>query len=299
MKKILKYIGYFIGFLVILGLILIIWGFIGGRLSDVEHYRAELPRLSNAWEGKTIAQISDIQVGIIGDNEDVVEEFIEQVVEVDPAAVLITGDFIYKPDEDLAKNLNTLHRLLQPLSEASIPVFAVLGNHDYGMSGDKDEPNIALAKAVTQALQEMGIEVLKNASAAIYASGSLLEIVGIGPHWAERDHVSAALATVPDSAARIIFMHNPDSFEEIPPGDGPLAVAGHTHGGQIRIPFTPRSSWLTYIKSDEVHAAGWIKNYGNRGNHLYVNRGTGFSIVPLRINARPELTLFTLYNSTN
>ncbi len=294
MKKVLKYIGYFIGFLATLAIILIVWGFIGGRLTDMEQYRVELPRLPEAWERETIAQISDIQVGIIGDNEEVVDEFVEQIIEAKPAAVLITGDFIYKPEEDLAKNLKTLQNLLRPLDRSSIPVFAVLGNHDYGMSGDKDEPNIALAKAVTQALQKMGIEVLKNESATVYASGSPLEIVGIGPHWVERDHVSVALATVPDSAARIIFMHNPDSFEEIPPGDGPLALAGHTHGGQIQIPFTPRSSWLIFIKSDEVHAAGWIIDYGNPGNHLYVNRGIGFSIVPLRINARPELTFFKL-----
>ncbi len=294
MKKISDYIGYFAGVVLALFVIFIIWGFIGGRLTDTEHYRVELPRLSQAWQGKIIAQISDIQVGIIGDNEDVVEDLIEEIIEDDPAVVLITGDFIYKPRDDLYENLETLHELLQPFSVSNIPVFAVLGNHDYGISGDKEEPNASLAKEITKLLQQTGIEVLKNESAVIYSGGEPLYIAGIGPHWAERDNVAAALAAVPDSAPRIIFMHNPDSFEQIPPGDGPLALAGHTHGGQIQIPFTPNTSWLTFVKKDEVHVAGWITGYGQPGNQLYVNRGIGFSIVPLRINARPELAFFEL-----
>ena len=89
-------------------------------------------------------------------------------------------------------------------------------------------------------------------------------------------------------------MHHPDSFAEIPAGAAPLAVAGHTHGGQVRIPLMPQWSWLTFVKEDEVHADGWIDGYGAEGNRLYVNRGIGFSVVPLRINCPPELTRFVL-----
>lgn len=90
------------------------------------------------------------------------------------------------------------------------------------------------------------------------------------------------------------MMHNPDTFGRLPPSSAPLAVAGHTHGGQIRIPFTPEWSWITFKSEDEVHADGWIDDYGAPGNRLYVNRGIGFSVVPIRINAPPEITMFTL-----
>ena len=89
-------------------------------------------------------------------------------------------------------------------------------------------------------------------------------------------------------------MHNPDSFEPLPSGTAPLAMAGHTHGGQVRLPFLPEWSWMTFAKEDEVHADGWIDGYGQPGNRLYVNRGIGFSIIPIRINCPPEITLFTL-----
>ena len=89
------------------------------------------------------------------------------------------------------------------------------------------------------------------------------------------------------------MMHNPNSFEAFPAGSAPLAVAGHTHGGQVRLPGTPEWSWLTFVKEDEVHADGWIDGYGSPHNRLYVNRGIGFSGVPLRINCMPEVSLFT------
>ena len=90
------------------------------------------------------------------------------------------------------------------------------------------------------------------------------------------------------------MMHNRASFAAFPPQTAPLAVAGHTHGGQIRLPFTPQWSWISLVKGEEVYGDGLIKNYGEPGNKLYVNRGMGFSDIPMRINCPPEVTLFTL-----
>lgn len=89
-------------------------------------------------------------------------------------------------------------------------------------------------------------------------------------------------------------MHNPDTFDALPPGAAPLAVAGHTHGGQVRVPFFPEWSYLALVQGGEVHVDGWIDGFGEPGNRLYVNRGIGMSLVPLRVNAPPELTIFTL-----
>lgn len=67
-------------------------------------------------------------------------------------------------------------------------------------------------------------------------------------------------------------------------------------GGQIRLPFTPHWSWLNYRKGEKAHADGLIADpqFGQPGNHLYVNRGIGSSEFPIRINCMPEITLFTL-----
>ena len=124
-----------------------------------------------------------------------------------------------------------------------------------------------------------------------------LYLVGIGSHWARDDRPAAALAQVPGTAPRFVMMHHPDSFAAFPTSTAPVAVAGHTHGGQIRLPFLPEWSLLTFVKDDEVHADGWINGYGQPGNHLYVNRGIGFSLIPIRINCPPEVTIFTLRQS--
>ncbi len=91
------------------------------------------------------------------------------------------------------------------------------------------------------------------------------------------------------------MMRNPSSFGAFPAGTAPVVVAGHTHGGQVRVPFTPEWSWLRTVEEGEVHFAGWIEGFGEPGNRLYVNRGIGFSAAPVRINCRPEVTLSTLH----
>ncbi len=90
-------------------------------------------------------------------------------------------------------------------------------------------------------------------------------------------------------------MHNPVAYRDLPPGAGPLTMAGHTHGGQIRLKGLPSESWLDIARPREVVADGWAaESVGAPGNRLYVNRGIGFSVVPVRIFCMPELTLFTL-----
>lgn len=85
---------------------------------------------------------------------------------------------------------------------------------------------------------------------------ALLYLVGVGAHWSNEDKPAVALAEVPDSAPRFVMMHHPESFALFPANSAPIVVAGHTHGGQIRLPFTPEWSWLTFTKEDRVHADG-------------------------------------------
>ncbi len=122
----------------------------------------------------------------------------------------------------------------------------------------------------------------------------LRQLVGIGARWPNEDRPEAALSGVSDGAPRFVMMHNPNSFEAFPAGTAPVAVAGHTHGGQVRVPFLAEWSWLKIVEDDEIHVDGWIEGFGEPGNQLYVNRGIGFSVAPIRINCRPEITLFTL-----
>jgi len=285
--------------------IIVIWGLLEPYVIDTEVEVAEIPNLPPAWQGKRIALVSDWQVGMWLDNTATVNRIIKQLVEARPAAVLISGDFIYKPGENPTQEIERVIELVSPLPKAGIPTYAVLGNHDYGLAmGGKHQQ---LAAQLHQSLEAAGVQVLKNEAVSLTLpkqprslakTEENLYLVGIGPHLPNEDKPIVAISQVPEKAPRLVMMHNPDSFAALPPQTAPLAVAGHTHGGQIRLPFTPEWSWLALISEDEVTVDGWISGYGQPGNQLYVNRGIGFSHIPIRLNCPPEVTLFTLQSSS-
>ncbi len=291
--------------LVLVALILaaVAWGvLIEPRLILVEEEEvATIPGLPRAWEGERVALIADLQIGMWLDNDGMVRRIVAEIVEERPAVALIAGDFVYGPGEDPGAEIGAVVDLLRPLAEAGIPTYAVLGNHDYAMVRPDGDADYELATKVASALEGAGIRVLENEAVRLghpsiggAGGGAPLYLVGTGAAWPGRDRPILSLDQVPDGAPRLAMMHNPNTFAEFPAGAAPFAVAGHTHGGQVRVPGLPAWSWLTYVERDRVHADGWIEGYGAPGNHLYVNRGIGFSLLPVRINCPPELTLFTL-----
>lgn len=307
LKKVLKYAGIVgIGLLIAL-VILLAWGLIEPRLLDIEHEEAAIVGLPAAWEGQRIAQVSDFQIGMWLDNPGTAEDAVEAIVADGPALVLLSGDFVYHPadDDKTREDMRSIAQAVRSLVDADIPTYAVLGNHDYAMAQPDSEPNHELATEITATLEGEGVEVLFNEAVALPSpdgaaesdDGRPLYLVGVGSHFAGNDHVDKALEAVPDDAPTMVMMHNPDSFPKLPADAAPLAVAGHTHGGQVRLPGLPSFSYMTFGKSGEVHVDGWIDDYGAPGNRLYVNRGIGMSLLPLRINCKPELTLFTLRNA--
>ncbi|MBD2744944.1 metallophosphoesterase [Coleofasciculus sp. FACHB-1120] len=279
--------------------LILFWGLLEPYLIDTEEEVAEIPGLPASWEGQRVALIADWQIGMWMDNTSTIRRIVKQLIEERPAIVLIAGDFIHDPGKDPSEEINKAVEIVRSLPLAGIPTYAVLGNHDYAMKNKHAPPDEKLAAKLHDALESVGVQVLQNEAVAIGKTGgnTPLYLVGIGAHWSNNDKPKVALAPVPEGTPRLVMMHNPDSFEALPPNTAPLAVAGHTHGGQFRLPFTPEWSWMTFTKEDEVHADGWIKGYGQPGNRLYVNRGIGFSIIPIRLNCPPEVTLFTLQSS--
>ncbi|MCG7599314.1 metallophosphoesterase [Halomonas sp. McH1-25] len=312
----MKFIKYSLLILAVFLVSLILWGmFVAPYQVDYQEERVKIPNLPPAWQNRQVALIADFQVGMWLSNKDTVKDIAEHLAQKKPSAVLIAGDFIYHPigdepkeeireeyePEDVKEVLSELRHalsLLSPLAEADVPVYAVLGNHDYAMEEPDDVKLEWLAHQVQSTLEEVGINVLNNESLVMESpangEGAPLYLVGVGSHYADNDDAQRALAQLPDNAARLVLMHNPDSFASFPAGTAPLAMAGHTHGGQIRLPWTSEWSWMALLAENDVHADGWVENYGNPGNRLYVNRGIGFSVIPVRLNADPEVTLFTL-----
>lgn len=301
-------------------LVILIWGAaIEPHLIDDEEWTVDVDGLPVSWEGRHVAVIADLQVGMWLDNTGTIRRIVARLVAERPALVLIAGDFIYHPVGDVggprrreafdAETLASAREvieeavdLVRPLTAAGIPTFAVLGNHDYAMESREVTRLDWIAEDLRHALEDTGIRVLRNAAATVPApaaagqrqADSLLYVVGIGSHYAGYDAPREALDQVPTGAPRLVLMHHPASFAAVPPRAAPLAFAGHTHGGQIGVPYSPDWSWMALMNPDEVHADGWSDGYGAEGNRLYVNRGIGFSVLPMRIGAMPEITWIRL-----
>ena len=286
------------GLLGIVGL-LVIWSFIEPRILNTTEEVARIPNLPPSWRGKRVGQLSDFQIGLWGDNPNTARRGVAELIEAEPDLALISGDFIYHPGDNTEPEIETAVDIVRPLVEAGIPTYAVLGNHDYGMSSKKAEPRVELAERLATELEAAGIEVLSNEAVQLESpeGEQPLYLVGVDSLWANRDNVDLALSEVPDNSPRISMMHNPDTFEQFPASTAPFAMAGHTHGGQVRIPGTPQWSYLAFTQKDEVKADGWTQDYGEPNNQLYVNVGIGMSIAPIRLFCPPELTLFTLENN--
>jgi uncharacterized protein len=252
---------------------------------DEERFEVALPRLTEADAGTEVAVVSDWQIGAFFDNDGTVEDAVDEILAAEPGVVLLGGDFVYSRGPGVEVQVGRVRELAQPLADSGIPTFAVLGNHDHAAG---------MAEELTAALEGIGIPVLQNEAVPVEGTDDL-HVVGIGAVRPGLADVDAALADVPDGAPRVVLTHNPSVFPELPAGSAPLTVAGHTHCGQIAIPGLPRWSYLQLTEQEEVVADGWApQGYGAEGNAMFVTCGIGFSVIPVRINAPPQVVFFQL-----
>lgn len=289
-----------------------LWGnrFEPSNLEITEH-KVSLDNLGKSWKGKKVVFFSDFQVGMWLGNESTIQTAVSEIVKIKPEVVLIGGDFIYHPTdddlEDVKENwgkddqkrtqriIKKVSTFLKPLADAKIRVLAVLGNHDYSMGKHSSKRVEESASLLKKELKSINVQVLENESFKVVINSEAVNFIGIAPYYPDLDNVNKALSDVGEGP-NILFMHNSNSLRKTPPDAIQFAVAGHTHGGQIRIPGFPNWSWTSLVPQspDEVKGDGWIPNFKGGNKKLYINRGIGFSSIPIRINCRPELSVFEL-----
>jgi len=210
-----------------------------------------------------------------------------------PDIILLAGDYVasmppygvgsYVSMEDCAEALSIL--------VAPLGVHAVLGNHDLGRRGNWGE-------SVRRAFPARGIPVMENRALRLEKGGSSFWLLGLGDQWRGRggiglDDLPATLAQVRDDGPAILLAHEPDIFAELPRLDHArriaLAVCGHTHGGQVSIPFYgPRSIPSRYGRR---YAYGLVVE---DGRHLVISAGLGMTGIPVRFGVPPEIVLITV-----
>lgn len=245
---------------------------------EVVEQEIPLAGLKPAMQNLRIAQISDLHMGQFVSRAQL-RRVIDLILAQQPALTLITGDFL-TIGGDYSRALDDLSAEMGRLS-AHAPVMAVLGNHDDGR----------YKRDLLAVLRGQGVAVLENEFQAFEYGGERLYIAGLGSVFNGNWQLAEVVGFLPSDAPAILMVHEPDSVEySASTGKFALQVSGHSHGGQIVLPFLGR---LVLPWMGRKYPAGL---YRVGSQWLYTNRGIGMVDVPMRYNCPPEITLMILKN---
>ncbi len=241
------------------------------RNIQVRHNRVRLPQLHSDLDGFTLLHLSDMHVDM---DEKATLALMERVREVDYDICVMTGDYRARTYGEIERSLAAMARVRRQLKKS---VYAVLGNHD--------------SILMVPALEALGIRFLINENALIKRGRGELFLAGIDDaHYFRVDDIAKAAKGINASIPSILLSHTPAVYLQAAEAGFDLMLSGHTHGGQICLP----GGIPVFLDSDCPRFVGkgaW------RHNNMqgYTSVGSGTSVVNVRINCPPEITLHTLH----
>jgi len=241
----------------------------------IEPFRVEVVHTSvqgNVATPLKIAQLSDLHTHGVGARERQVLDILD---DEKPDVIVVTGDSLGGYGGTYAMVAEVFQQLHAPLG-----VWVVRGNYENWRQMQHEHSFYANA----------GVHLLLN-------SGTLLRndvwLAGVDDPYTGKPSIEGALTGAPPGVYEILLFHSPAYFDRVA-GHVDLCLAGHTHGGQVRPPFLP-PLWLP--KGCWPYVAGWYEAKGTKSK-MYVNRGIGTSLMPIRFNSRPEVTILTVEPET-
>jgi predicted MPP superfamily phosphohydrolase len=244
----------------------------------VNQYQLEIPNWPPALSGLRIALLSDTHIGSPFWDLPRLRKLVARVNEQQADMILLGGDYQindvvggkFVPIEPIAAEFAKLH--------APLGVVAVLGNHDWWNGGEH----------VRKALENNGIQVLNDESLRIDARGVSFCLLGISDIEVRTYSPNKSLDHALPGLPLLALVHEPDIFPQMDARPS-LVLAGHTHGGQVKLPFLGRP--IVPSGYGQRYAAGHVVE---NGRHLFVTTGLGTSIYPVRFGVPPEIAILTL-----
>lgn len=250
----------------------------------VERVDVPVEGLGPGFDGYTICQVTDIHHSPIV-SRSYIEGVVETAAALKPDMVAFTGDYIDEDREYMAPAIEALSRL-----RGGHATMAVLGNHDYFIDW----------RYSADVIRSHGLDLLLNDHRVLERGASRLCVGGTRDYFEDRPDARAAFEGAPDDVPRVLLCHHPD-YAEYLPGDVrvDLVLSGHTHGGQVRIPFTGLAP-VVPSNFGQKYAGGLVELNRATGpglkapTRVYVSRGVGVVLLPVRFSCPPELTLIRL-----
>ena len=258
----------------------LVWGNTALVTADVLVCSNGIPEAFDAYK---IVQISDLHDAQIGENN---EKLIAMTAETEPDCIVLTGDFVDSSRFHPELSLSVAESLVK-----IAPVYYVSGNHE-AILPDADY------QALTDGLRGLGVCVLEDESAELTRDGQSIRLIGLtdigfhpGTLEEKKDALRTALsALLPEDEFSVTLAHRPELMDVYTECGAPLVLSGHAHGGQIRLPgigglIAPGQGLFPKYTEGK---------YEENGTTLVVSRGIGNSVLPLRVNDRPQIVVVQL-----
>ncbi len=220
-----------------------------------------------------VALVADVHVGLFSGQPRQLKKIARALNAAQPDLVLFAGDWTYEPSQ------TPLSVQLAALAEIEAPAYSVMGNHD------EEVPGPPLRAELQAALEQMGILDIEGQVIDL----DEVRLLGTGDLWAGKADLSA-LNLLPQDKPWLIMAHNPDTADLVPSmPHRPLMLSGHTHGGQVYLPYL--TAWLLRKESKLGCMEG---RYSQPTTELFVTAGTGLVGLPVRFRMPPRIDVLTL-----
>ena len=264
-------------------ILLIIWIAYGNTDLEIYKYNVKSEDIPSEFDNFRIVQISDLHNAEFGENN---EKLLLMLKQADADIIAITGDMIDSRNTDIDVAISFAQKAVN-----IAPVYYVNGNHESRVLGEYEK--------LKQGLTDAGVNILENSSADITIGDEAITLIGINDPTFRMDIVDDTMEqniahqlvnVIPDNDNyKVLLAHRPEYFD-VYAGKVDLVLSGHAHGGQFRIPF---------IGGLVAPGQGFFPEY-YEGSHIkentemIVSRGIGNSIIPFRINNKPEIIVAEL-----
>ncbi|MGH9455960.1 MAG: metallophosphoesterase [Terriglobia bacterium] len=264
------------------------YGLFLGRLNlKITETPVKMNSLPRQFDGFRILQLSDLHIGPFMTASEI-RRYVEIANRLRPDLIALTGDFVtWDPSTQFAV-VDALSGLKAPYG-----IYGCLGNHEIYTRTEN---------SITRLFAQRGVKILRQESALIQSQGDSINLIGVDFQTSRRfgrrgrafvrQYLEGVEPMVRRDTANVLMSHNPNTFDRAAELGIGLSLAGHTHGGQVSLEFVNKN--LSPARLITPYVRGWFQKAGGK---LYVNSGIGTIGLPIRFDAPPEITVYSLSRS--